>query len=244
MTYLREIVWNVRGITFLISVTRLGLSEPSISAYRYVSLRFSRIRILQKKWSNLVGSRLDFPSRLAFFCRENTCSPHLFDPHGQRSPNTKRDLFVHFARKGSRCVKTKPLWPLAKIAGNWGVWRVHLRLTSCRCGIRHCPRVSPFSAFLATLQRVSSDPFMRAFVRAFANDALSELEILRFVNLMVPENFLFARNFYITNIYISNISIFRLDFLFKLLSYFMLNPMPFFAKKKLQMNKGKKYFMS
>jgi len=52
----------------------LGLSESSISAYRYVSLRFSRIRILQKKWSNFVGSRLNFPSRLAFFCRENSAT--------------------------------------------------------------------------------------------------------------------------------------------------------------------------
>lgn len=59
---------------------------------------------------------------------------------------------------------------------------------------------------------------MTAFVRVFANDALSE--ILRFVNLMVlGKTFLFTLSFYIINIYISNISIFCFDFLSKLLSF-------------------------
>lgn len=159
-------------------------------------MRFSAwIRILQKKWSNVVGSRLDFPSWPGILLLRKYAQPSpLWSPRTEISKIPKRILFVHFARKGSRCVKTTPLWPLAKIVGNWGVWRVHLRLTSClscHCGIRS--PVFPFPLFSQPYKGRARDPFMRAFVRAFANYVLSELKILRFVNLIGPCKTCFIR---------------------------------------------------
>lgn len=158
MTYLREILWNIRSIALFINVTRLVLSETSVSSYRYVSLRFSAwIRILQKKGSCLERSRLDFSSRPVFFRYENTRSPHLFDPLEQKSWNTKRDLFVHFARKARTAWRRCPCDHWRKSLGIVGVtcpfavdqlslWDQGITLSAC----------FPLSAFLATLQR--ADP--------------------------------------------------------------------------------------
>jgi len=154
MTYLREIVWNVKGIAFLLSVTRLVLSEPSIIAYRYISSRFSAwIRILSKKWSNLIGSRLDShrgrnSSAAKIHAALTSLIPMDRDlqiPKGSIRPLRKKGLALR--KDGALVTTSENRWELRGVTCPFAVDQLLLwdqALSAC----------FPLSAFLATLQRV------------------------------------------------------------------------------------------
>lgn len=136
-------------------MTRLVFSEPSIIAYRYVSLRFSAwIRILQKEWSN-VGSRLDFPSRPGILLLRKYCAALTsLIPTDRDLENTKKDFIRPLRKKGLALRKDDALVTTSE--NRWELGGV-----TCPFAVDQLSELSlwdpiacfPLSAFLATLQR-------------------------------------------------------------------------------------------
>lgn len=142
---------------------------------RYVSLRFSRVRQARKECSRFEGSRPNFPSDILPLRKYAQLSP-LWSP--QKSQNAERDPIC---KKGLGRRKDGALWPTAKIVGNWGGVTCPFAVDQLSLGrIRRTRTVFacfPFSAFLASLQRAGPPwTIHETLMRAFANDALSELE--------------------------------------------------------------------
>lgn len=102
---------------------------------------------------------------------------------------------------------------------------------SCHCGDPIAARLFfPFPLF--SQPHKGRDPFMGAFVRAFANDALSELKIPRFVNLIVPRKTSWLAHHEGNAFLIFSPA--RFDFVFKLLNYFVRHRTPNFLQKGKQ----------